>query len=478
MGIFDDLTGDQSSQRAMQLQGLLGGLTQMGGLLAQAGQFRPVGTPAPSLADAFNGFGVGQKQGLLAAQQQSAMQKKMARQALLTEARGDKPDDQISPQARAMRGALQGLGPDIAALADDEQLPGLAINRATQRQRPMTAAELASGGFRPGSVVMVNDFTGNPNVVQQSDYKSPEAEAQALRISAAGRAPPSPIILGPGQSAYDRSGRPIASGPAAKPEPMNAGNAWNTIMRLAPAAASGQLDPNSPEGREYLIAQTVLTQPKPVQVTQPDGSVVQVLQPPDFPFPRLTMPGMAPGSPQAPHAAPGAMPTPSAPPPAGAAPVAPQGTVVKPPPPLTESQGNATMYLQRMQEAEKRLATAVGGGYTPGNIRDSVAGGTPLVGNFLLSERGQNYRQAQEDWVRAKLRKESGAVIADSEMKAEIKTYFPQPGDSPSTIKQKAAARQTAMDALGSSAGPGTGRITNTAPPPGPTISDPLGILK
>jgi hypothetical protein len=69
------------------------------------------------------------------------------------------------------------------------------------------------------------------------------------------------------------------------------------------------------------------------------------------------------------------------------------------------------------------------------------------------------HRQAQEDWVRAKLRKESGAVIADEEMEREIATYFPKPGDTPQVIKQKAKARETAIQGMKKAAGPAGQRI-------------------
>ena len=77
----------------------------------------------------------------------------------------------------------------------------------------------------------------------------------------------------------------------------------------------------------------------------------------------------------------------------------------------------------------------------------------------------QQVRQAQEDWVRSKLRKESGAVIGDEEMSREIKTYFPQIGDSPPVIAQKARARQIAINAMQTSAGPAMSQVM-TAPPP------------
>jgi hypothetical protein len=60
----------------------------------------------------------------------------------------------------------------------------------------------------------------------------------------------------------------------------------------------------------------------------------------------------------------------------------------------------------------------------------------------------QQYRQAGENWIRANLRRESGAVIGEEEMAAEFRVYFPQPGDSPEVIRQKARARQRAEQSM------------------------------
>ena len=135
----------------------------------------------------------------------------------------------------------------------------------------------------------------------------------------------------------------------------------------------------------------------------------------------------------------------------------------------------AAGYAQRMLAAEQLLGNAVRGGYTEGNVRDAVASRVPIVGNYLATEQGQLYRQAQEDWVRAKLRRESGAVIGEEEMAREIQTYFPRPGDTPATIAQKADARRVASEAMVNAAG----RQSVPRPDPGRAAppADPLGIL-
>jgi hypothetical protein len=121
----------------------------------------------------------------------------------------------------------------------------------------------------------------------------------------------------------------------------------------------------------------------------------------------------------------------------------------------TEGERTSSNYADRMQAAEALL-----GNYQP-SIKDYAAANAvmqrgPLVAsaaNAALSAEGQQYYQAASDWVRAKLRKESGAVISPGEMAQEIKTYFPVPGDTQATIEQKLRARQQAWTGMHNMAG-------------------------
>ena len=112
--------------------------------------------------------------------------------------------------------------------------------------------------------------------------------------------------------------------------------------------------------------------------------------------------------------------------------------------PATEGQLAGAGYLQRMTAAESILR----GIETQANVvaiplEKTLLLGTQLEG-YALTPTEQQVAQAQRDWVRAKLRKESGAVIGPEEMAAEIQTYFPLPGESQGTIAQKAEARRRA----------------------------------
>jgi len=129
----------------------------------------------------------------------------------------------------------------------------------------------------------------------------------------------------------------------------------------------------------------------------------------------------------------------------------------------TESQKLATGFAQRMVfsnatiEALEKTGEGLPGPGLP-TEGTSLAGGVPLFGGYLqrqvMTPEQQRYKQAADNWIRAKLRKESGAVIGADEMKAEYETYFPMPGDSQDTIDLKAQARKVTTDAMIKNAGP------------------------
>lgn len=120
--------------------------------------------------------------------------------------------------------------------------------------------------------------------------------------------------------------------------------------------------------------------------------------------------------------------------------------------PPTEGERNAAGYMLRMAEAEKAMGEIEGDGFVPGALSDKLTAGQGLR-NYAATPQAQEHRQQQEDWVRAKLRKESGAVIGADEMEREIQTYFAQPGDAPPVIARKKRSREIAIEAMRSSAG-------------------------
>lgn len=116
----------------------------------------------------------------------------------------------------------------------------------------------------------------------------------------------------------------------------------------------------------------------------------------------------------------------------------------------------AAGFASRMAASEKIMAGIKVGDQKTGFF-EGIVGAVPFTGewqaNWIRDADRQKALQAQRDWVRAKLRKESGAVIADEEMAMEIRTYFPQPGDSAAVVKQKAESRKQANEAMAKAAG-------------------------
>jgi len=131
-------------------------------------------------------------------------------------------------------------------------------------------------------------------------------------------------------------------------------------------------------------------------------------------------------------------------------------------PKTSDTEKKAGGYADRMKSAAGIMSELERGGVGKPEIDETLVGSIPLVSktelgkaatNTARSDDRQKYRQAQEDWVRAKLRQESGAVIADEEMDREIRTYFPQLGDSQAVLEQKSIARKTAEEAMHDASG-------------------------
>ena len=111
---------------------------------------------------------------------------------------------------------------------------------------------------------------------------------------------------------------------------------------------------------------------------------------------------------------------------------------------LTDAQSKALLFGSRMRESEKVLDALAADGKTtsiPGsqNTRWIMA---------LTPEKNQMLGQAKRDFMSAVLRRESGAVISDSEFESADKQYFPQIGDSAKVIAQKASNRKLAIDGI------------------------------
>lgn len=117
----------------------------------------------------------------------------------------------------------------------------------------------------------------------------------------------------------------------------------------------------------------------------------------------------------------------------------------KKPPTATESV--AAGYAVRAREAHDIINRAQGLDFDP-TAAASYVSGSEAFPNILKSEPRQVFEQAQRNFINAVLRRESGAVISPDEFSNARQQYFPQPGDGPDVIANKARNRQVVIETL------------------------------
>ena len=134
----------------------------------------------------------------------------------------------------------------------------------------------------------------------------------------------------------------------------------------------------------------------------------------------------------------------------------------------TEGETNAAGFAQRMELAQSIINNLPAGSQPGAGTR--LAEAVPFFGGALArtgqSVQTQQFDQAAQDWIRAKLRKESGAAIGVDEAKQEYATYFPMVGDSAEKIAQKAEARRVVTLGMQKSAGKAYEPYTPLTPQP------------
>lgn len=119
--------------------------------------------------------------------------------------------------------------------------------------------------------------------------------------------------------------------------------------------------------------------------------------------------------------------------------------------PMNNEQARDAGFADRMTNSNTLLSTLdTQGTDTWGRITE-MAG---KAGNYAQSPQYQEFRQAKADFINAQLRRESGAAISPDEFRKADEQYFPQPGDKPSVIAQKAKNRQLAVEGMIRGAGP------------------------
>lgn len=366
--------------------------------------------------------------------------------------------------------ALGGLGGrGLAAAAPFHQTE-------QQRFRTMTPQEVAAAGFRPGTVARVNAL-GAIQTDQASDVLSPEAERQRLRITAAGRAPPAPIVLGPGQTLVDRSGTTLATGPV-NPS-LSPAEANGVVSNLGPRIAAGQIAPGSPEFNRYSVAYALATRPRVEWVSDPSDPSKMVpqtfpginLDPRLFPNP---IQGAAMGAAAPAGAAPAqpaavAPPAPAQPAPAAAATAQPGAAVSRPAPGGVSPEGHPgdTAAKVALVREGVRAVSEVATVFAP---RDGAINRMAIAqawGNVPGSE-GARLRNLVENAIGNRLRIESGAAASDAEVKRLTERYLPRPYMNDREIQQRLRGLQTYFSDFETAILPGGRRVPAAGEAPTP----------
>ena len=114
---------------------------------------------------------------------------------------------------------------------------------------------------------------------------------------------------------------------------------------------------------------------------------------------------------------------------------------------LSEAQGNAFAYSERMRANNRVIDQMEIQGLVPENdiLNELLAawGSEDKTDfwNVIVDPEYQQFKSAADNFIRATLRKESGAAISESEYRGAFRDYIPRIGDSPGLVKQKRRLR-------------------------------------
>lgn len=148
---------------------------------------------------------------------------------------------------------------------------------------------------------------------------------------------------------------------------------------------------------------------------------------------------------------------------AQSAPVQQQGMIPLTEPKVTVDEKKAMTFADRMTTSGAIIDSM---GMTGSGMKDKLASGVPLLGEYLTSDEYKKVDQAKRDFINAQLRRESGAVISPEEFDNAEKQYFPQPNDPPEVVEQKRRNREIVISGMARDSGP-----TYKAPSPQPTAT-------
>lgn len=201
--------------------------------------------------------------------------------------------------------------------------------------------------------------------------------------------------------------------------------AWNTIYRLADSVRDGTATDD--ELSLYKTAEQIVSKPNVETRTDPNTNEVYTVKVAGANLEASGLPSFTPQEVETGRKAPS----------------------------FSEGELKNSQFAMKMRAAEMRLRDLESKkGYDPTQPQDYFARLAPSgLESFFMTSDGQRYNQAKEQFIIASLRAESGAAIAESEFRRRESELFPQVGDTPETIKQKAQARREAIEGMISSSG-------------------------
>lgn len=136
----------------------------------------------------------------------------------------------------------------------------------------------------------------------------------------------------------------------------------------------------------------------------------------------------------------------------------------------TAAQSSAALYASRLKQANDVMEQLASAGYDRTSTMERLNNSLP---NEAIGKSRQAQNQAEDNFLNAVLRKESGASISPSERESGERQYFPRPGDAKEVAEQKRQNRLLAMAGLEAEAGNALGKIK--LPQPGTPVDAKVG---
>lgn len=115
---------------------------------------------------------------------------------------------------------------------------------------------------------------------------------------------------------------------------------------------------------------------------------------------------------------------------------------------LTEGAKKTRRFVEMMERANAEFSKLEKGSYDGTNARDRISSTLGTPGQMFMSDQGKLSKQFETEFIRAKLRDESGALIGKPEFVDDANMLFPRMGDTPQVLAQKRAARANAIRAM------------------------------